>query len=432
MSEIIQIEISKINAKQDYMMRDSLDKDLVQLYSDNWESIEKSAPITVFDTPDGLILADGFHRLAAARLLDKKNISADVRKGLAEDAYAYACIANLKHGKPLTRDERRNAISEFVKARVKWSDPRIAEEVGVSGETIRRIRKKLEFDGVIKPQETRIGKDERVIDITDIGTTTNVEVETEEQKKDRQYEKWFNEHVLTGDALELMPTLKKKYDLAIIDPPYGITDKNWDLTNKLELLAFTRQWLTKLLPLMKSSGRLFIFWSRKYMFELKPILDEIQEIYSIEFGGMIVWHFRNVGSMPDNTKRYKLAWEPIFYYYGKEAEPLNFTKTEVSDQKWEGEKQWDVWTYAIPQSNFGDVRIHPTQKPLDLYKQIIDSASHANDTIIDCFAGSGTTGHAALLTGRDFLLIEKDSDYIQIIEKRLKPIWKQQEMKNNE
>jgi DNA modification methylase len=101
-----------------------------------------------------------------------------------------------------------------------------------------------------------------------------------------------------GDTLELMPNLQKKYDLAIIDPPYGVTDEKWDLNNKIELLAFTRQWLTKLLPLLKPSARLFIFWSRKYMFELKPILDEIQEFYPLEFGGMIVWHFRNVGSMP--------------------------------------------------------------------------------------------------------------------------------------
>ena len=83
------------------------------------------------------------------------------------------------------------------------------------------------------------------------------------------------------------------------------------------------------------------------MFELKPIFDEMKDLYPIEYGNMIAWHFRNVGSQPDNRKRYKLAWEPIFYFYGLEANELNFTETRISGEKWKADEQWDVWVHTL-------------------------------------------------------------------------------------
>lgn len=421
------IKISDIVAEKDYMMRESLDKDLVNQYRENWESIKGVAPIVVFDTPGGLILADGFHRLAAARSLGNIAILADVREGLAEDAYAHACVANLKHGKPLKKSERDHAINELIKTRVTWSNQLIADGAGVHKDTIRLRRQALELKNEIEHQEAREGKDGKTYKTGDeISSPDKSEEELKQERLEREFNDWFNSIVIHDDALEIMKGLDKKYDLIIVDPPYGITTESWDLKNKHELLAFTRRWITQALGCLKDSGRMFIFWSRRYMFDLKPLFDEIEALgafYPIQFGGMIVWHFRNVGSMPDSTKRYKLSWEPIFYYYGDNAPPLNFTRTEISGKEWKGEEQWDVWTYAIPQSNFGDKRIHPTQKPLDLYQQIISSASQAGDNILDPFAGSGTTAHAALLTGRNATLIEQDENYIQAIRNRLKPVW---------
>ncbi len=161
------------------------------------------------------------------------------------------------------------------------------------------------------------------------------------------------------------------------------------------------------------------------MSELKPLFDEILNEYPITFGGIIVWNFKNVQSMPDSRKRLKLSWEPIFHYYCSEAPDLNFDKTEITGKKWTGEEQSDVWSFSIPQSNFKkDPKIHPTQKPLELYRRIIIQSTHIGDSVISPFAGSGTTGHASLLEERNFLLIEKKPEYVELIEKRLKPVWK--------
>ena len=422
--ETRELQIKDIIADEGFMIRNSLDKQVVSQYKDDYETIIQQAPITVYDTPAGLYLVDGFHRINAARQLNKETISAVIKHGSVEDAYAAACLANLRHGKPLSRTEKQKAIKEFIKLHPKWSNVKLATKISCSDETIRRYRKELEAIGEIEPQDTRISKDGQLqpveINIDDKGST-NVE-----PSESDLFDSWFYARVIQEDALKILPTLNKRYDLIIVDPPYGITTEDWDLSNRHELLAFTRKWINLAIDCMKPTGRIFIFWSRKYMFELKPNIDELAASYPIEFGGIIVWNYRNVFGMKDNPKQYKLTWEPIFYYYGLDALDLNiFQNTEVTGQDWKGngDHRGDVWTFAIPQSNFTDKRVHPTQKPLDLYKQIIETTTQPGDKILDPFAGSGTTGHAALLTGRDFLLIEKEPEYIELINDRLMPVW---------
>jgi len=64
------------------------------------------------------------------------------------------------------------------------------------------------------------------------------------------------------------------------------------------------------------------------------------------------------------------------------------------------------------------IRVHPTQKPIELMKWCIDMVEGA--TILDPFMGSGTTGVACVQTGRNFIGIEIDPTYFAIAEKRIK------------
>jgi site-specific DNA-methyltransferase (adenine-specific) len=62
---------------------------------------------------------------------------------------------------------------------------------------------------------------------------------------------------------------------------------------------------------------------------------------------------------------------------------------------------------------------HPTQKPLSLISEIIEKHSRVGDTVLDTFAGTGTTGHACILSGRKYILVEKDAVYFGLIQNRL-------------
>ena len=56
-------------------------------------------------------------------------------------------------------------------------------------------------------------------------------------------------------------------------------------------------------------------------------------------------------------------------------------------------------------------RFHPTQKPLDLIKELIEKHSNPGDLVLDCFSGSGTTALAAYQTGRSFVGCELEKEY---------------------
>lgn len=80
-------------------------------------------------------------------------------------------------------------------------------------------------------------------------------------------------------------------------------------------------------------------------------------------------------------------------------------------------KTFDVLNYPIVSS--GENTDHPTTKPLALMRRLITVTTNPGMTILDCCAGSGTTGVAAHQTGRNAILIEKDPGYFAIMQKRI-------------
>lgn len=66
-----------------------------------------------------------------------------------------------------------------------------------------------------------------------------------------------------------------------------------------------------------------------------------------------------------------------------------------------------------------EVRIHPTQKPVALYKWLLKNYAKQGDKILDTHSGSGTTAIACIDMGFDYVCIEKDKDYYEASIKRV-------------
>jgi site-specific DNA-methyltransferase (adenine-specific) len=64
--------------------------------------------------------------------------------------------------------------------------------------------------------------------------------------------------------------------------------------------------------------------------------------------------------------------------------------------------------------------VHPTQKPVALFEYLIKTYTNEGDLVLDNCAGSGTTGVACKNLNRSYILIEKEPEYIKIINERLK------------
>jgi ParB-like chromosome segregation protein Spo0J len=154
--KIREVPLDDLVLDQTLNLRDRLDDFTVERYADSWDRLP---PITVFEVDDRLLVADGFHRHAAAVLLGKRTIRAEIREGSYTDALDFVASVNLFHGLPLTRAERRRAVEVKLKLHHDWSDRRMAEELAVSRELVAKIRRQLIESRQIPNLPGRVGAD---------------------------------------------------------------------------------------------------------------------------------------------------------------------------------------------------------------------------------------------------------------------------------
>jgi ParB-like chromosome segregation protein Spo0J len=137
-------------------LRDKLDQDTVERYMEAWDRLP---PVTVYRVEGQLLLADGVHRHAAAVTLGRRAIKAEVLDGSFEEALDFVAGANLLHGLPLTRAERRRAIELKLRLHHERSDRHLAEELCVGRELVAKIRRQLIESSQIPMGDVRVGSD---------------------------------------------------------------------------------------------------------------------------------------------------------------------------------------------------------------------------------------------------------------------------------
>jgi site-specific DNA-methyltransferase (adenine-specific) len=88
------------------------------------------------------------------------------------------------------------------------------------------------------------------------------------------------------------------------------------------------------------------------------------------------------------------------------------------DKAARGKLPTDTWWHTIVPTNGSEKTGYPTQKPLGILRRIIQASSHPGAVVIDFFAGSGTTGIAALELGRRFILVDNSQEALQVMARR--------------
>ncbi|MCA1685594.1 MAG: transcriptional regulator [Planctomycetia bacterium] len=154
--EIREVALDDLVLDPNLYLRDRLDDFTVERYADSWDRLP---PVTVYDVDGSLVLADGYHRHAAAVMLGRKALPAEVRQGSFTDALDFVSEINLFHGLPLTRAERRRAVEVKLKLHHDWSDRRMAEELGVNRDLVAKTRKSLVEGHQIPNNAGRVGAD---------------------------------------------------------------------------------------------------------------------------------------------------------------------------------------------------------------------------------------------------------------------------------
>ncbi|WP_225878092.1 ParB/RepB/Spo0J family partition protein [Spongiactinospora rosea] len=110
---------------------------------------------------------DGAHRLRAAILRGRTEISVQFYDGSEADAFVLSAQLNIRHGLPLTMEERKAAAQRILKSHPHWSDRAVAESTGLSPFTVGALRRKAGA-GVDAHSGGRVGRDGKVRPISSV------------------------------------------------------------------------------------------------------------------------------------------------------------------------------------------------------------------------------------------------------------------------
>ncbi len=208
-----------------------------------------------------------------------------------------------------------------------------------------------------------------------------------------------------GDCLEIMKTIPdKSVDVVITDPPYGIDYQSCWRDDKLLWKPKIQNdtspfigWANDVGRITRSAIYLFYRWDKQNEF-----CDEIVKAgFCIK--SQIVWD-KIIQGMGDLTGGYAPQHENILF---ATKNGFRFPGRRPS-------------TVIRQKRVFPNDLLHPNEKPVALIQRLIEDSTIAGDTIMDFTMGSGTTGVACMLTGRNFIGIEIDPKYYAIAEKRIK------------
>lgn len=177
--------------------------------------------------------------------------------------------------------------------------------------------------------------------------------------------------------------------------------------------------------LLRDSGTLYLHLDYREAHYAKVALDALfgRECFLNE----IIWAY-DYGAK--STKRWPTKHDtilvyvknPATYYFDSGAvdrEPYMAPGLVTPEKVERGKLPTDVWWHTIVSPTGNEKTGYATQKPLGILRRIIQASSAEGDSVLDPFAGSGTTGAAAIELGREAVLIDQSDDAIGIIESRL-------------
>jgi len=122
-----------------------LDRDVIDQYAEEMSEGAIFPPVVVFHEGDDHWLADGFHRVAAAKQAGLDAVNCEVREGTIRDAMLYGVGANATHGLQRTNEDKRQAVKTLIDDPEwsQWSDREIARRCAVSHTFVQNFKKSL-------------------------------------------------------------------------------------------------------------------------------------------------------------------------------------------------------------------------------------------------------------------------------------------------
>lgn len=231
-----------------------------------------------------------------------------------------------------------------------------------------------------------------------------------------------------GDCRKILPSLPEQPVACVADPPYGETAAAWD--------RWPDGWIEAVSDALPAAASLWCFGSAK-MF-----LRHASEFADWRYAQEALWVKRN-GSGPGSRDRlvrihewayhwYRGKWGDIHHEWERERATANKGTVRKAARSaghqrdgrattWhdDGTRQPRSVTYLIEAPSIRYRKRHQDEKPLAVVEPLVRECTPPGGLVLDPFAGSGTTGEAALLTGRRAVLVEESAQAAAGIVSRL-------------
>jgi site-specific DNA-methyltransferase (adenine-specific) len=263
--------------------------------------------------------------------------------------------------------------------------------------------------------------------------------------------------IYLGDNLEVVRSFpSESFDLIYLDPPFNtgktqarhqlrtVRDSSGDRTGFKgrryqtlrvgtrafadtfdDFLEFLEPRLEEAYRLLRPQGSFFLHIDYREVHYAKVLLDSIFGRDS--FLNEIVWAYdygaRSKSRWP--AKHDNILWyakDPNNYTFGYEEMdriPYLAPGLVTPEKAARGKTPTDVWWHTIVSPTGREKTGYPTQKPLGILNRIIRVHSDPGDTVLDFFAGSGTTGEAAIRNGRSAVLVDCSEEAVTVMARRL-------------
>ena len=255
-----------------------------------------------------------------------------------------------------------------------------------------------------------------------------------------------------GDSIEWLASLTpESVDLIFADPPYNLKKAEWDNFESQEAyINWSMQWIGPASIALKPTGSLYICG-------FSEILADLKHPATRHFAACrwLVWHYLNKANLGKDwgrshesilhlrkTNKFRLNQDDVRIPYGNhtlkypshpQAETSNFGNGKKRDN-WtpnpKGAKPKDVFELPTTCNGMGEKTPHPTQKPEELIRKLVQGASLEGDLVIDPFSGLGTTLVVAEQLDRKWAGCDLSAEYnswaierLQNVQRRTKEYW---------
>lgn len=245
--------------------------------------------------------------------------------------------------------------------------------------------------------------------------------------------------ILKGDTIQNLKKIpSNSIELIFADPPYfmqtdgellrtegtvfsGIDD-DWDKFNSYkDYDEFCSEWLIECKRILRKDGSIWVIGAFQNIYRLGFIMQNL----GFWILNDVIWNKSNPVPNFKGT-RFTNASETMLWCTKQKNAKYTFNYKTMKHLNG-GTQMKSVWNIPLCTGSerlkdSNGKKAHATQKPEQLLLNIILSSSKIGNTVLDPFFGTGTTGAVAKLTGRNFIGIDREENYIKIAAKRIKQV----------